>query len=430
MSLFSFRAIRAPMLAASLLAVGGVAAGLVPASAAIDHGDQVVIENPVNFTPALVEVAGQPRPIVEAIAVSGNTVAAGGRFTQVSQGGVSAARTNLMLFDADDGQLRDPVNTNGLIYAAAASGNWIYVGGEFSSIDGITERSIARINATTGEVDPSFNSGVRGRVHVLVVANGMLYAGGTFPQKVAALNLTTGANTGHFNLAITDQLPNSWGNVTIQGMAINPAGTRLVASGNFMRVAGQARSRLFVANISGAQATLDPWYYDRFASPCATDHPRRIAQLHGVDFSPTGSHFSVAATGQIPRPGDRFETVCDAVGRFAMNDDSQPQWINYTGGDSVWAVADTGAAVYTQGHFQWLDNPFGSASNDGGGAARRLGIGAIDPDTGDALPWSPNKPAMIGGRALVVTDDGLWVGSDSKVFNGEPRRGIAFVPLP
>ncbi|HEX6149840.1 MAG TPA: PKD domain containing protein, partial [Nocardioides sp.] len=140
--------------------------------------------------------------------------------------------------------------------------------------------------------------------------------------------------------------------------------------------------------------------------------------------------FSVAATGQISRSGDRFRTVCDAVGRFAMNNDNAPQWINYTGGDSVWAVSDTGEAVYAQGHFQWLDNPFGWASRDGGGAARRLGIGAIDPQTGLALPWAPAKRAQIGGRSLVATGAGLWVGSDSAGFNGEPRRGIAFAPLP
>ena len=213
-------------------------------------------------------------------------------------------------------------------------------------------------------------------------------------------------------------------------MAVNPAGTKLVATGNFMRVAGVARSRFFMADLTGGQATLDPWYYPRFASACSSTHPRRIAYLQGIDFSPDGTHFSVAATGQIPRPGDRFETVCDGVGRFAMSDDSEPQWINYTGGDSVWAVSETGAAVYTQGHFQWLDNPFGFASQDGGGAARRLGIGAINPTTGRALPWNPAKPASIGGRALVATNAGLWVGSDSLRFGGEPRRGIAFAPLP
>jgi hypothetical protein len=113
-----------------------------------------------------------------------------------------------------------------------------------------------------------------------------------------------------------------------------------------------------------------------------------------------------------------------------MSDDSEPDWINYTGGDSVWAVSDTGSAVYTQGHFQWLDNRCGFASRPCGAAVNRLGIGAIDPITGRALPWAPEKRAQIGGRSLVATSAGLWVGSDSIGFNGEPRRGIAFAPLP
>ncbi len=430
MSYVSRRFVRAPLIGATLVAVAAAAAGLTPASADIPH-PAVVSDNPANHTPSLVAVAGQPKPIVDAIAVSGNTVAAGGRFTTLTQGGTTYSRQNLVLFDADDGGVRaQALNPAGRVWAAAASGGWIYVGGQFTSIGGTSKRSIARINATTGQVDPGFTSAVRGRVNVLVVANGRLYAGGSFAAKLVALNLQTGANTGHFNLAVTDPLPNAWGSVTILGMAVNAQGTRLVATGNFRQVAGQPRSRLFVANVAGAQATLDPWYYNRFASACSSTHPRRIAYLQGVDFSPTGSHFSVAATGQVPRSGDRFETVCDGVGRFAMADDSEPQWINYTGGDSVWAVSDTGSAVYTQGHFQWLDNPFGFASRDGGGAARRLGIGAIDPQTGLALPWAPAKRAQIGGRTLVATPAGLWVGSDSLNFGGEPRRGIAFAPLP
>jgi hypothetical protein len=429
MSLKPRRVLRGPLVAAGALVLAATSVALTPASADTPH-PTVVSDNPANYTPALVEVDGQPKPIVDAIAVSGNTVAAGGRFTRLTQGGTTYNRQNLVLFDADDGEVRGELNANNRVWAAASFGDWIYVGGQFTAINGVTRRSIVRINATTGQVDPGFRSAIRGRVNVLVVANNMLYAGGSFTQKLVALNLTTGANTGTFDLPITDQLPNSWGSVTIQGMAINPAGTRLVATGNFRQVDGQARSRFFMADLTGAQATLDPWYYPRFASPCSSTHPRRIAYLHGIDFSPDGTYFAVVATGQIPRSGDLDETVCDGIGRFNMNNDDAPAWINYTGGDSVWSVSVTGAAVYAQGHFQWLDNRCGFASRPCGDAVQRLGIGAIDPATGRALPWAPQKRAEIGGRALVATSAGLWVGSDSLGFNGEPRRGIAFAPLP
>ena len=420
-------------------ALMGLAAGLAiamsPAAWGAVRQTDVVLENPANNTPTLVDTGAGYKPIVDAIAQSGSTVFVGGRFARLTTPGPPVQtfnRTNLASFDAESGAM-SPValNPNGRVWALATIGNFVYVGGEFTAIGGRNTRSLVRVNATTGMVDSGFTSAVRGRVNVLVPANGRLYVGGSFGAKLVALNPVTGANTGTFSLAITDPLPNAWGMVTILGMAISPDGSKLVATGNFRRVAGQSRSRLFVADLDGPQATLDPWYYQPFMRACASTHPRRIAYLQGVDFSPDGNFFSVAATGQIPRvPSDINVTVCDAVGRFAMNNDDRPQWINYTGGDSVWAVADTGAAVYTQGHFQWLDNPNGQGSQDGGGAARRLGIGAINPTTGRALPWDPPKRAAVGGRVLLATDDGLWVGSDSTHFGGEPRRGIAFAPLP
>jgi len=420
----------------SRVAMFGVAAALVVAASPSSWGaiqqPTLVSENPADDTPALVDT-GTDKPITDAIAVAGDTVVAAGRFTRVTQGGQDYNRTNLVLFDANTGAVSPAApNPNGRVWAAAAIGDWLYVGGQFTTIGGLAKRSIARINASTGAVDPGFTSAVRGRVNVLVAANGQLYAGGSFEEKLVAMNPVTGANTHSFNLAITDQLPNSWGSVTILGMAVNPQGTKLVATGNFMTVGGVARSRLFVADISGAEATVDPWYYTPFTRPCASTNPRRIAYLQGVDFSPDGSYFVVTATGQIvARASDRFVTVCDGAGRFNMNNDDSPAWINYTGGDSVWSTSVTGAAVYVQGHFQWLDNPFGFASRDGGGASQHYGIGAIDPDTGLAFEsWDPAKRAEIGGRALVATSAGLWVGSDSVSFNNEPRRGIAFLPLP
>ena len=311
----------------------------------------------------------------------------------------------------------------------------MYVGGEFTAIGGTNKRSIVRVNAITGVVDPGFTSAVRGRVNVLVAANGRLYAGGSFAAKLVALNPETGANTNTFNLAITDPLPNAWGTVTILGMAISPDGRKLVATGNFRQVGGPGEIPTLRRESDAApdQATLDPWYYQPFAAP-APPRTRAGSPISKASTSPrTAATSSVAATGQIPRvPSDIGVTVCDAVGRFDLSNDNADVWINYTGGDSVWAVSATGAVVYAQGHFQWLDNPNGHASQDGGGAARRLGIGAIHPTTGLArdVAWDPPKRAAVGGKALLATAAGLWVGSDSANFNGEPRRGLAFCPLP
>ncbi|QZY29303.1 hypothetical protein [Nocardioides coralli] len=418
------------------LAVAGLAATVAvvvaPVAAADIPHPTVVIENPVNHTPELVAVPGTAKPIVDAIAVSGDTVFAGGRFTRVSHGTDTYDRTNVVMFDADTGAV-SPANldANNRVWAMATIGNWVYIGGQFTAIGGTSKRSVVRVDATTGEIDPGFTSAVKGRVNALEAApNGLLYVGGSFSKRLVALDPVTGADTGAFDLTIADPIPGAWGSVSIIGMSVNTAGTKLVATGNFRQVDGQARSRFFMADISGTDAVLDDWYYPRFASSCSSTHPRRIAYLQGIDFAPTDDYFVVVATGQIPLSGDKHETVCDGAGRFDMDDDTQPQWINYTGGDSVWGVSVTGAAVYVQGHFQWLDNPDGWASMPRGDAVRRLGIGAIDPGSGLALDWDPAKKAQIGSQALVATPDGLWVGSDSTHFAGEPHRGIAFVPLP
>ncbi len=105
--------------------------------------------------------------------------------------------------------------------------------------------------------------------------------------------------------------------------------------------------------------------------------------------------------------------------------------MNYTGGDTLHAVAVTGAAVYAQGHQRWFNNPFG-VDSAGPGAIERPGIAALRPSDGDAVrtgeDWNPTKTRGVGGREFLVTNAGLWVGSDGAQFNRERRDNIAFCP--
>ncbi len=420
------------------VALVGLTAGFLVATTVASgsiHHDDVVLQDPVNYTPQVLVTTDVPKPHIDGISQLGGVIYAGGRFDRVEEdGGAQFNRGNFMAFNANNGQILDlPTDPtfDRQIFAVEAFGDSIYVGGQFRQVNGIVRRAVVKLNLD-GTVDMGFNARLGGQVNKLQMHNGRLIVGGSVGNKLIALNPDTGADTGYINLGIADQIPNSWGTVSVYSFTISPAGDKIIATGNFRVVSGQSRHRLFVANLGETGATLDPWYYADFRRACSSTHPRRIAYLQGVDFSPDGSYFVVVATGQIPNPGDLGRTVCDGIGRFDMDDMTQPQWINYTGGDSVWAVSVTGAAVYVQGHFQWLDNRFGFASRCPANrvCARRLAIGAIDPDSGLALPWAPNKPASIGGKVFLATDEGLWVGSDSQYFDGEPHRGIAFAPLP
>lgn len=411
--------------------------GGAPSVASIAH-DDVVQAQAVTWTPHLVSTTGVSKPRANAVDEAQRRTWVGGLFERIEDDTRTSkfTRGNLAAFDSTTGAISSvDTDFNGQVWAIEAVPGAVYVGGEFTTVDGQQRGGLAKLDSVTGELDTSFQPPfVRGRVNEIELVDGRLWVGGVARGKLMALDPQTGADTGFSDLVIDDPIPDAWGQVSVYDFSISPDGTRLVATGNFRQVAGQLRVRAFMLDLTGSKAQLAPWYFDSFTKPCASTAPRRIAYLQGIDFSPDGDYFVVVATGQIPlnRPEELGEMICDGVGRFETDvvSPERPTWINYTGGDSVWSVAVTGASVYVQGHFQWLDNTDGFASQPGPGAVRRVGVGAIDPDTGLAQDWDPNKPAAMGGKELLATPEGLWIVSDSLRFNGSWRRGIAFTELP
>lgn len=431
---------------------------LAPAQAARQQ-PAVVTPQASEVMPRLVPTRAEPRPRVNAFADLGSTMVAGGSFKAVEQAGSTSRRRNIVAFDRTTGRLSTtfaPAVTGGQIWALAADPdtNSVYVGGRFAAVDGTSRPVLAKLDATTGALDPAFTpTFTGGQINdlALVEVAGVkhLVIAGKPGRKVMSLNPATGRDDRWIQLQVSGALPGSGNGAFGSRLAINGSATRMVVTGNFTTVDGQARSRLFVADLSAAGATLNPWYYRGFEKSCTTTMPSKIDYLEGVDWSPDGRSFNVAATGNYPRtPSDIWyhrlgdanvadTTVCDAVGRFDLDDDQRPTWINYTGGDTVWSVIDTGAAVYAGGHFRYLDNPDGTSSYPAGDltsgrpAVRRQGIGAIDPETGLALRWNPALgKTRLGGRDFLADPTGLWIGNDATTFSGDPRRGLQYAPLP
>jgi hypothetical protein len=414
-----------------LVALGlSVAVAAVPAvaSASIALGT-VVSANPANFTPNV--ASGAVYKFVQV----GPTMYAGGAFSSVSTpAGVSPggtfARSNIVAFNASTGVISSfAPSVNGEVWALASDGTSLWIGGTFTSVNGTARRGVAKLNRTTGAVDTAFNANLAsGKVTELALVNGRLLAGGTFPGKLRALNPATGANTGYLNLAISGSVTSNAGPVEVYRFAVNPAGTRLVAVGNFTSVGGQTRYRAFMLTL-GATATVNAWYYPPLRNLCAASSLPDY--MRDVDFSPDGSWFAFVSTGYVAQAGGVGRDLCDATARFEtdMASPARPTWINYTGGDTLHSVAATDVAVYVQGHQRWLDNPQGRNAA-GPGAVARQGIGAISPSTGLALSWNPGKERGVGGKDLYVTSAGLWVGSDTNRIGGETRRRIALMPTP
>jgi hypothetical protein len=431
-------------LATAALLVAGVAQ---PAGAQLQQSGPVSA-NPADWTPRLPNLTANTATY--AFTQFNGIMYAGGQFTQVN----SSPRTNLVAFNATNGALLASFapTFDGAVWGLAADATGLYVGGEFTTVNGVPHRGIAKLDLTTGALITTFASTLNGNVYDVHLSCGRLYVGGRFTRKLATLDTTTGAQTSYANLGISGTVAANAGPVGIYRFAINEHAavpcTRLVAIGNFTTVAGQARSRAFMADLGATSATLDSWYYQPLTHMCqATSLP---AYLRGVDFAPDGSYFVLAGTGFVSMAGDLGSTVCDAAARFetSVPNPAKPTWINYTGGDTLHSVAVTGSTVYVAGHLRWLDNTNGRNSA-GPGAVSRQGIGAIDPTTGLATTWNPGRVRGVGAKVLYATSAGLWVGSDTGSGGQlgcstpmgpnhddctgqkiEVHPGIGFLPLP
>ncbi|WFE31022.1 hypothetical protein [Micromonospora sp. WMMD975] len=370
----------------------------------------------------------------------GNRVYVGGSFTKVRNANSTAqlAMPRLVAFDATTGRIdttfKPAVNGTVKALAAAADGRSIYLGGAFTTVNGVAAPRVARIDAATGARVAGFApAALNNQVNDMRLVGTRLLVGGAFQtvggvtrRALAALDATTGAADPSVNLRLEGPRVTATGvtaPVKIEALDVSADGTRLVFVGNFSSVAGQARHQLAVANLSTTGATLSGWSTTRYQPQCARTMP---TYMRGVDISADGAWFVVVSTGAA-FPG----TLCDTASRFEFGTETagkQPTWANYTGGDTLLSVAITGAAVYVGGHQRWLDNPQGRDSA-GPGAVSRPGIGAIHPTTGKALAWNPTKDRGVGTGELYATDRGLWVGSDTVTVAGEYHARLAFLPL-
>ena len=197
--------------------------------------------------------------------------------------------------------------------------NRLFIGGFFTKIGGVTHGQFATLNATTGALDP-------------------------FMDLVAAGNHNTGTG------------------------AKAPIGPRESGRHPGRRPHGRRR-QLPHRRRAGPRPDRDdrpdrrrpppcrrpgtPRGYTPICSPGAFD-----SYMRDVEMSPDGSFFVVATTG-----GPHSGTLCDTAARFetyAVGTALTPTWTNTSGGDTLWGVEVTQSAVYVGGHNRWMNNPSGS----------------------------------------------------------------------
>lgn len=442
----STRRSRAPrVLAVALAAVAPAVALPLGASAATVPQTSVVSGAPSAATPHVHD--GH----VEEIVSVGNRTLLGGDFTSASSAGsrTAVARRALLSFDAAGAVdpafapvLDGPVNA----LLAGPVPDSAYVGGAFVTLGGANVPRLLLLDTRTGAPVPGFRApAFNGAVNDVKRVGDRLYVGGNFTKVggvahagLVTLSARTGALdpylglqvAGHHNWTPSSPSTDAKGAVGVRKLDVDPAGTRLVAIGNFKTVSGADLDQVAVVDLTGPAARLADWHTDRYDSRCAAG--AFDSWVRDVDFAPDGSYFVVVTTGGYPTR----DVLCDAAARWetaATGSRLQPTWVDWTGGDTLLSVAVTEAAVYVGGHQRWLNNPLGR-DYAGPGAVPRPGLGALDPRTGLPLAWNPGRnPRGVGAAALHVAPEGLYVGSDTDGIGvGEAkvvRRKIALFPL-
>ena len=423
------------LLAMACAAVSLSFAAPAQSAPAVNH-DRVVSAVPSN-TPAVND--GE----VDAIVQVGDTVVVGGTFTSVTGVGESTTtRRYLFAFSASTGKLVSsfaPNLNNSVNELIAGPGNSVYVGGAFTQVGGVNTSHVALLSTTNGAPVAGFKAAAtNGVVNSMVQRGSHLYLGGNFTTiggvahaGIGSLNPTTGASDGYITSQVSVHHNNSGsgaqGAVGVRDLDVNAAGTRLIAVGNFKRVDNLTRDQIMMLSLGTTAVVTPDWNTNRYSPLCfnfAFD-----TYVRGVSFSPDGSYLVVTATG-----GYVANTLCDTAARFetaASGTDLQPTWIDYTGGDTLWANTITEKAVYVGGHQRWLNNSLAS-DRAGAGSVPRPGLGALNVNTGMPLAWNPGRnPRGAAVYAMYATPTGLWIGSDTEYIGNHryKRPRIAFFPL-
>lgn len=314
--------------------------------------------------------------VFDLVVLDSGRVVLGGRFTGI--GAFARANVGALLPTGKADPAFAP-STNGTVYAVAASedGSRIFLGGAFTEVNGVPRHNLAAIDAVTGELIADWRADTAGDVplvRTLDVSGNRLYVGGKFnsidgaaKQKLAAIDVNTG-----------NPVPwNTWVNGGVLEIRVSPDGNTVWIGGEFTRIRGV--EKLYLGGIdaaTGAPVAFAPgasggrlitvavspdgsWVYGAsdnntvFAyRPAVSNTPVWTTKMSGnvqtMEVSPTelylGGHFSQFVTQRIARP---FIASADPYTGTATSWDTQCTGLKGGG----WAMQIKGNTLHVGGQF-------------------------------------------------------------------------------
>jgi PKD repeat protein len=357
--------------------------------------------------------------VVWAVKVVGNTVYAGGKFTAARPAGAKAgentvARSNLLSFNLTTGALNSfaPV-VNGQVKALAVSpdGKRLYIGGTFSQVDGKTRWSIAAFDTATGALLETFKPAVGGSyVNSIVATNDVVYVGGL----ISAGNGVTRKNLMAFDSAgkLLAWAPTT--DMQVDGMALTPAGDKLVVGGRFTLVNGVAQRGLVALSPSDG-SIFSGWIAPTIIKNGATTGKAGVYSIAADSDSlyATAWSFGGVAAGNLEGSA-RIDPDTGAI-----------LWMQDCHGDEYSAYSD-GTNVYFAGHPHDCQTVGGYPQGDGSNVRYAVGFtkevkGTLDSTTANSTysNWGGQPaPAMVNWYPDVISGSATGQGQGVWTFDG------------
>ena len=361
------------------------------------------LNGPRPYLTALATVGGQAlawnpnaNQAVETLAVNGSNLLVAGDFTSIG----GARRPNLAALSAATGAAADwnPA-PNGAVRALASDGSSIYVGGDFLLIAGAANKHITRLKPapSTTNLYTALGFTADATVNCLAVADGTVFAGGTFTNiggaprhLVAALIAESGLANGWKANAAGD------GSLTTAIDALAVGGQTLYVGGEFATIGGQPRNFLAAVDTTTARATdWNPF----------PDGPVKSLLISGGTAYVGGSFVQI---GLRSRPG---------LAAIGLSSGKPTSWDPaVTGPASVAnALAQVGDTIYVGGVFT------------GAGGAARTNLVALDSTTALATDWAPQPSDNVS--ALYASPTSLYVGGSFSSIGGTTQHYLAAFPI-
>jgi PKD repeat protein len=426
----------AQLLAVATLGTPAQADTLPPAGTPATVSADALPTPQVAGLPASGQTTGSSWGVVWRTAIVGTTAYAVGSFSTARPAGVAVGgagqvtRNHILAFDVTTGALLPfaPV-VNGQILSIKASpdGSKIYVGGDFTTINGVPRSHIAAFLTATGALDGTFRPSVGAQVRALAITDTTVYAGGVFAgvgssvrTRLASFSRVDGTLLPWAPTADDDQ---------VEALVASPDGSRVIVGGRFQTINGAAH--VGIGAVDGVTGASLPWNSRPLATRSGTLRSW-VTDLYVLDGIVYGS-----SNGQGTHMFD---------GRFAARfDNGDLVWLDNCYGAS-YGVYATGQTVYAVSHSH--DCSSLSAFPQTSPATYRRGIAETTYAVGND-PAPPSTNSTISGQpvpqllnwfptintgsytgqsqgAWGITGDGTYLvlGGEFTTINGVAQQGL------